>query len=159
MRAVIGKWRCNKDDDSPAERRSSYRSGGVRRRQSAAAVAVTGCPGERGSRRPVAETRDVQIHLPAQAGARRRPDQFPRRYHQQDHRRAARVPRPVGAAMGHGGHEGIARSAEERLDQSHLLRPQGFRPVGRITVRLGWPLNVIVHKDLVLRPYHGTNPN
>jgi type IV secretion system protein TrbI len=25
-----------------------------------------------------------------------------------------------------------------------------------ITVRPGWPLRVIVHKDLVLRPYRGT---
>lgn len=42
-----------------------------------------------------------------------------------------------------------ANRAGQRITERHLDRPR------TITIRPGWPLRVIVHKDLVLRPYRG----
>jgi len=42
-----------------------------------------------------------------------------------------------------------ANRAGQRITERHLDRPP------TITIRPGWPLRVIVHKDLVLRPYRG----
>ena len=44
-----------------------------------------------------------------------------------------------------------------RADQRLVERQLNVQPT--ITVRPGWPLNVIVHKDLVLRPYRGAIAN
>jgi type IV secretion system protein VirB10 len=46
------------------------------------------------------------------------------------------------------------QSTTNRAGQRLVERNLNVQPT--ITVRPGWPLRVIVHKDLVLRPYRGT---
>ena len=68
---------------------------------------------------------------------------------------------------------GVARNGREAIDLVKALRQStqstsnraGQRLVERqlnvqptVTVRPGWPLRVIVHKDLVLRPYRLPSP-
>ncbi|MBX7198510.1 MAG: hypothetical protein K1X51_03965 [Rhodospirillaceae bacterium] len=67
----------------------------------------------------------------------------------------------VGTEIGFGDDEGDFIRALRESTQSNVNRA-GQRIVGRnldiqptITVRQGWPLRVIVHKDLILRPYRG----
>ena len=67
----------------------------------------------------------------------------------------------VGTELTFGGEEGdllraIRESAQRdanRAGQRITERNLNIQPT--ITVRPGWPLRVIVHKDLVLRPYRG----
>ena len=49
--------------------------------------------------------------------------------------------------------QGTTNRAGQRLVERQL----NVQPT--ITVRPGWPLNVIVHKDLILRPYRGSIAN
>jgi type IV secretion system protein VirB10 len=49
------------------------------------------------------------------------------------------------------------QSTTNRAGQRLVERNLNVQPT--ITVRPGWPLRVIVHKDLVLRPYRGTTSN
>ena len=46
------------------------------------------------------------------------------------------------------------QSTTNRAGQRLVERNLNVQPT--ITVRPGWPLRVIVHKDIVLRPYRGT---
>jgi type IV secretory pathway VirB10-like protein len=48
------------------------------------------------------------------------------------------------------------QSTTKRAGQRLVERNLNVQPT--ITVRPGWPLRVIVHKDLVLRPYRGASP-
>ena len=67
----------------------------------------------------------------------------------------------VGTEIGFGNDEGDFIRALRESTQSNVNRA-GQRLVDRnmniqptITIRQGWPLRVIVHKDLILRPYRG----
>ena len=44
-----------------------------------------------------------------------------------------------------------------RAGQRLVERNLNVQPT--ITVRPGWPLRIIVHKDIVLRPYRASTPN
>jgi type IV secretory pathway VirB10-like protein len=47
------------------------------------------------------------------------------------------------------------QSTTNRAGQRLIERHLNVQPT--ITVRPGWPLRVIVHKDIILRPYRGAN--
>ena len=71
----------------------------------------------------------------------------------------------VGSELAFGSSENDLISALQQSIQSTTNRA-GQRTVERnlnvqstITVRPGWPLRVIVHKDIVLRPYRGFSSN
>jgi type IV secretion system protein VirB10 len=49
------------------------------------------------------------------------------------------------------------QATTNRAGQRLIERQLNVQPT--ITVRPGWPLRVIVHKDIVLRPYRGSTPN
>jgi type IV secretion system protein TrbI len=49
------------------------------------------------------------------------------------------------------------QATTNRAGQRLIERQLNVQPT--ITVRPGWPLRVIVHKDVVLRPYRGATPN
>jgi type IV secretion system protein VirB10 len=49
------------------------------------------------------------------------------------------------------------QATTNRAGQRLIERQLNVQPT--ITVRPGWPLRVIVHKDIVLRPYRGATPN
>ena len=49
------------------------------------------------------------------------------------------------------------QATTNRAGQRLIERQLNVQPT--ITVRPGWPLRVIVHKDIVLRPYRGSASN
>jgi type IV secretion system protein TrbI len=49
------------------------------------------------------------------------------------------------------------QATTNRAGQRLIERQLNVQPT--ITVRPGWPLRIIVHKDIVLRPYRGSTPN
>jgi type IV secretion system protein TrbI len=49
------------------------------------------------------------------------------------------------------------QATTNRAGQRLIERQLNVQPT--ITVRPGWPLRVIVHKDILLRPYRGSTPN
>jgi type IV secretion system protein TrbL len=51
----------------------------------------------------------------------------------------------------------MTAATTNRAGQRLIERQLNVQPT--ITVRPGWPLRVIVHTDIVLRPYRGATPN
>jgi type IV secretion system protein VirB10 len=49
------------------------------------------------------------------------------------------------------------QATTNRAGQRLIERQLNVQPT--ITVRPGWPLRIIVHKDILLRPYRGSTPN
>jgi len=67
----------------------------------------------------------------------------------------------VGTQLSLGNEEGdivsaIRQSTQQSVDQAgQRITEKNLNIQPTITVRPGWPLRVIVHRDLVLRPYRG----
>ncbi|CCG42726.1 hypothetical protein PHAMO_420008 [Magnetospirillum molischianum DSM 120] len=67
----------------------------------------------------------------------------------------------VGTELSFGSNEGdLVRAIRESTQQSadragQRLTEKNLNVQPTLTVRPGWPLRVIVHKDLILRPYRG----
>jgi len=52
--------------------------------------------------------------------------------------------------------QAIRESSQESINRAgQRITEKNLNIQPTITIRPGWPLRVVVHKDLVLRPYHG----
>ena len=67
----------------------------------------------------------------------------------------------VGTQISLGSNEGdlvraIRESTQQNVDRAgQRITEKNLNIQPTLTVRPGWPLRVIVHKDLILRPYRG----